>query len=102
MPNEERKPLLKNADEVTGILPEVSNEDGMLLTKEEKEVLDFAYKVARQFDKSRDSHVYFYLQQAFPENEDWEWGQFQDLLNRVIKNAQAQLDADRNSGERGN
>lgn len=47
--------------------------------------LEFAGKLARVFDKSRDSHVFFYLQRAFPENADeWEWSQFQELLNKII------------------
>ncbi len=53
------------------------------MTEEVKQCIDFARRVAKAFDASRDSHVFFYLQQAYPENEDWEWSQFQDLITRI-------------------
>lgn len=51
----------------------------------DKEVIEFAKRVAKVFDEMRDSHVFFYLQQAYPENADeWEWSDFQKLLNRIL------------------
>ena len=46
---------------------------------------DFGKRLAKVFDSFRDSHVFFYLQQAYPEDADnWEWTDFQNLLNRVL------------------
>lgn len=54
------------------------------MDKETEESLEFAGRVAKTMDKLRSSHVFFILQSAYPENDDWEWANFQDLLSRII------------------
>lgn len=53
--------------------------------KEERERIDFAKRLAKVMDDLKSSHVYFILQQAYPENEDWEWDEFQKLIYRIME-----------------
>ena len=51
----------------------------------EELVREFGIRVARAFNTTRSSTVFFLLQQAFPEYaDDWEWSDFQELLNKVL------------------
>ena len=61
---------------------------GVEMDIEIREALKFAGRVAQAMDKLRSSHVFFILQSAYPENEDWEWSDFQNLLTRTIVTAQ--------------
>lgn len=47
-----------------------------------KTLVQFAYRIAKAFDDSKSSNVYFWLQQAFCDTDEWE--DAQDLLNHTI------------------
>ena len=49
-------------------------------------IFEFTEKIAKVFDASRDSHVFFYMQQAFG---DGDWNEGQDIINQVLQATQA-------------
>ncbi len=52
----------------------------------------FTLNVARAMSDLKSSHIYFILQQAYPDvADDWEWSDFQKLLDKVIKKWEVNL-----------
>ena len=59
---------------------------GCALTDDERRCkrADFGRRMADVADKLRDSHIFFYLQKAYPEDADnFEWGDFQRLMDDI-------------------
>ena len=50
-----------------------------------EQVKDFALRIAKTMNELKSSHVYFILQQAYPEYEDWTWTDFEKLLNEILE-----------------
>ena len=51
----------------------------------EEAVKNFGLKMAQACNKIRSSHVFFILQQAYPEYDDWDWSDFQELIDKVLQ-----------------
>lgn len=50
------------------------------------ERIEFAKRIAKTFNESSSSEVFFWLLQAYPEKDDtWEWEDFQNLLNQILE-----------------
>lgn len=61
--------------------------------KEWAEANDFAKRIAKAMNEIKSSHVFFILQQAYPEYaNEWEWEDFQVLLDKIARGAVKETD----------
>jgi hypothetical protein len=68
------------------VLPVIPGSPAIVLGDLQKELADFGKRAAKVFNETRSSTVFFLLQRCFPEVEDeWEWGDYQKLLNRLLE-----------------